>query len=119
MGTTGNFIAYGDPRDGTLLGALTLHECGSGMTAVAAHPETGLPFAGFRLPYWSDAMALVATAQRVFPELATLGWDIALTEDGPIIIEANARWDPPLYAPFLMSAENWQRLFGGARPVLA
>jgi hypothetical protein len=117
MGTTGNLIAYGDPDNGTLRGALTIHECGSGMTAVAAHPETGIRFAGFTLPYWSDAMALVATAQRFFPELPTLGWDIALTEDGPIIIEANARWDPPLYAPFLMSTDNWQRVFGGPRPV--
>lgn len=118
MGTTGNLIAYGDPHDGTLRGALTIHACGSGMTAVAAHPETGIPFAGFSLPYWSEAIALARTAQRFFPELPTLGWDIALTEDGPIIIEANARWDPPLYAPFLMSADNWQRIFGGPRPVL-
>jgi hypothetical protein len=118
MGTTGNLIAYGDPDDGTLRGALTIHECGSGMKAVTAHPETGIRFAGFRLPYWSDAIALVTTAQRFFPELPALGWDIALTADGPIVIEANARWDPPLYGPFLMSKENWQRVFGGPRPVL-
>jgi hypothetical protein len=55
----------------------------------------------------------VTGAQRCFAELPTLGWDIALTGDGPVIIEANSRWDPPLYAPFLMSDEAWQRIFGG------
>jgi len=114
MGTTGNLIAYGDPEKGILRGAVTLHECGSGMTTIAVHPETGTPFDGFRLPRWSEAIALAKTAQRAFPELRTLGWDMALTDDGPRIIEANARWDPPLYAPFLMSTADWGRIFGAS-----
>jgi hypothetical protein len=113
MGTTGNLIAYGDQDAGILRGAVNIHECGSGMKVVDAHPETGVAFDGFRLPFWSDAVELVTGAQRCFAELPTLGWDIALTGDGPVIIEANSRWDPPLYAPFLMSDEAWQRIFGG------
>jgi hypothetical protein len=113
MGTTGNLIAYGDQDAGILRGAVNIHECGSGMKVVEAHPETGVAFDGFRLPFWSDAVELVTGAQRYFAELPTLGWDIALTGDGPAIIEANSRWDPPLYAPFLMSDEAWQRIFGG------
>lgn len=112
MGTTGNLIAYGDPDDGILRGAVGLSECGSGMRRVVTHPGTGMRFDGFRLPHWHEAIDLAKTAQRCFPTLPTLGWDIALTEEGPQIIEANARWDPPLYAPFLMSPENWSRIFG-------
>ena len=115
MGTTGNLIAFGDADKGVLRGAITLHECGSGMTTIAVHPETGTPFDGFRLPRWSEAIALASTAQRSFPQLPTLGWDMALTDDGPQIIEANARWDPPLYAPFLMSTDNWKRIFRRSR----
>ncbi len=103
MGTTGNLIAYGDSNEGILRGAVNIHECGSGMKDVIAHPDTGVVFDGFRLPFWSEAMELVKTGQRCFPNLRTLGWDVALTENGPVIIEANSRWDPPLYAPFLMS----------------
>jgi len=114
MGTTGNLIAYGDPEKGILRGAVTLHESGSGMATIAVHPETGTPFNGFRLPRWSEAIGLAKTAQRAFPELPTLGWDMALTDDGPRIIEANARWDPPLYAPFLMSTADWRRIFGAS-----
>ena len=111
MGTTGNLIAFGGD-DGVLRGAVTIHECGSGMTVVTVHPGTGISLDRFRLPRWSEAMELVKTGQRCFPMLPTLGWDVALTEEGPRIIEANARWDPPLYAPFLMSTENWRMIFG-------
>ena len=113
MGTTGNLIAYGDRGDGVLRGAVNIHECGSGMKVVTTHPDTGIAFDGCRLPYWSEAIELARTGQRCFPELPTLGWDIALTADGPLFIEANARWDPPLYAPFLMSDEHWRQIFGG------
>ncbi len=116
MGTTGNLIAYGDADEGILRGAVNIHECGSGMKNVMTHPDTGIGLDGFRLPYWSEAIELVKAGQRCFPKLPTLGWDIALTENGPIIIEANARWDPPLYAPFLMSEQNWQRIFGCPLP---
>ncbi len=44
--------------------------------------------------------------------LPILGWDVALTDEGPRIIEANARWNPPLYAPFLMSGADWRTIFG-------
>ena len=112
MGTTGNLIAFGDLEQGVLRGAVALHECGSGMTRVARHPQTGVVFDGFRLPWWPEALDLMRRAQRCFPELPTLGWDVALTATGPVIVEANARWDPPYYAPFIMAAEHWQSIFG-------
>jgi hypothetical protein len=115
MGATGNLIAYGSRDDGILSAAVTVHECGSGMQRIERHPVTGTPFHGFRLPWWSEAIDLAKTGQRCFAGLPTLGWDIALTEDGPRIIEANATWDPPNYAPHLMSQSNWKRIFGGAK----
>jgi len=115
MGTTGNLIAFGDVETGVLRGAVALHPSGSGMTTIDRHPITGVPFDGFQLPSWPEAIALVKAAQRCFAGLGTLGWDVALTDDGPKLIEANARWDPPCYAPFLMSGKNWQRIFGEDR----
>ena len=115
MGTTGNLIAFGDLEVGKLRGAVTLHASGSGMARIERHPETGLAFDSFQLPWWPEALDLVRRAQRCFPELPTLGWDVALTENGPVIIEANSRWDPPTYAPFIMSSEHWQSIFGSRR----
>jgi hypothetical protein len=111
MGTSGNLIAFGDRDQGILRGAVTLHQCGSGMSRVTSHPHTGAVFDGFRLPFWQEAMDLVKTGQEKFSMLPTLGWDIALTSEGPIIIEANSRWDPPRYAPFIMLEADWYRIF--------
>lgn len=111
MGTTGNVIAFGDERC-VLRGAVTLHACGSGMKVITRHPRTDIALDGFELPHASAAIELAKTAQRCFPMLPTLGWDVALADGGPRIIEANARWDPPLYAPFLMSDANWRLIFG-------
>ncbi len=111
LGTTGNLNAFGD-RNCTLQGAFKRHECGSGMTVVTVHPGTGASLDGFELPGASEAMELVKSAQQCFPTLKILGWDVALTDRGPRIIEANARWNPPLYASFLMSDADWRTIFG-------
>lgn len=113
MGTSGNLIAFGDAQTGVLKGAIGVHPSGCGMVRVDRHPGTGVPFDGFVLPHWHEALELVRRAQRCFPQLRSLGWDVALTADGPRLVEANARWDPPTYAPFLMSEEHWRTIFGG------
>jgi len=113
MGSTGNLIGIGDRRDlGVLRAAVTLHSSGSGLVRIANHPATGLPFDGFRIPWWSEAVELVRRAQQCFPALPALGWDVALTAAGPRIIEANAQWDPPNYAPELLSPRHWRAIFG-------
>ena len=48
---------------------------------------------GFALPDWSECINLVRSAHdEAFPAFATLGWDVALTNDGPLLLEANLNW---------------------------
>lgn len=54
------------------------------------HPDTGCTIPGFRLPYWEETLRLFCLAQKELKEAPTLGWDIAITDDGPLIVEANA-----------------------------
>lgn len=57
------------------------------------HPDSDLALQGHQLPHWPDAIALVTRAHRTaFPRFVSLGWDVALTPDGPVLIEANAGW---------------------------
>lgn len=56
------------------------------------HPETGTVFAGRRVPYWDEVKALTARAARVFLPLRSLGWDVAITAGGPVLVEANVGW---------------------------
>jgi hypothetical protein len=60
--------------------------------SLAHHPVTGLAFAGRTVPYFAEAVALVQRGQRSFPKLRSIGWDVAITPDGPRVLEANAWW---------------------------
>lgn len=50
--------------------------------------------AAFKIPMWEQCVALVLEAQRVFAPLRTIGWDVAVTDNGPVLIEGNVFWDP-------------------------
>ena len=60
------------------------------------HPHTGAQITGRTLPDWSAIRQLALTAHDLFPDFLTLGWDIALTPAGPVLLETNAGWDVTL-----------------------
>jgi hypothetical protein len=53
------------------------------------HPETGLRFYGYRLPLWGELTDLALRAALAFPLARAVGWDIAISPDGPLLIEGN------------------------------
>lgn len=53
------------------------------------HPDTGIPFEGYQIPMLPEAVALAKQAARVLPQMRHVGWDVAITPDGPAIIEGN------------------------------
>jgi hypothetical protein len=64
-------------------------------TQMNRHPRTDMVFDGFSIPFWDQACALVERAALVFLPLRTVGWDVAITPRGPVLIEGNVTWDPP------------------------
>lgn len=56
---------------------------------IVNHPETGATVSGELLPGWDLMSALALRAHRAFSDIPFIGWDIAYTPDGPIIVEAN------------------------------
>jgi hypothetical protein len=107
-GRTGNLVAQIDPSTGTLFSADLVTGNGEGIKRVDAHPETGIPIRGAKLPLWDQTLALAETAAYKFLPLRTVGWDIAMTPSGPALIEGNAWWDPP----------NFNRAMKGIMPAL-
>ena len=93
-GRTGNLKANISVKDGTLGPAIGGAPGGVEFRIVATHPKTGISFLNFKLPYWHDAQQLVCRAARLFSPLRTIGWDVALTPLGPILLEGNVWWDP-------------------------
>ena len=57
----------------------------------AVLPGTGAPVEGFDMPLWSEARRIALDAQRA-ARLPFAGWDLAVCEGGPILLEANIRW---------------------------
>lgn len=53
------------------------------------HPLTGTPIKGFEVPMWQEVISLAEAAALVVPQVGLVGWDIALAENGPLIIEGN------------------------------
>jgi hypothetical protein len=58
------------------------------------HPDTGAAFVGLRVPMFREALALVRRACSHFGFMTTIGWDVAVTPEGPALIEGNAFWNP-------------------------
>jgi hypothetical protein len=56
------------------------------------HPETHIAFSSITIPFWSDVIDLTREAALALPWLRTLGWDVAITQTGPILIETNINW---------------------------
>jgi len=54
------------------------------------HPDSGAPITGVKVPFWREALELAVAAHRVIPYPRHLGWDIAITPQGPLVIEMNA-----------------------------
>ena len=53
------------------------------------HPVSGHPFIGFQIPYYKEAVELCRQAALKEPRIRYIGWDVAITADGPVLVEGN------------------------------
>ena len=44
---------------------------------------------GFKIPYFDEIVKMTTEAAKVEPNVNIVGWDVALTDNGPLIIEGN------------------------------
>lgn len=68
--------------------------CGKGKTnsdnkTYARHPSTGKLMIGLIIPHWNLVIDSVKEAAEMSDRIAYLGWDVAITEEGIEIVEAN------------------------------
>lgn len=62
------------------------------------HPDTGAPLSGFAIPLWEEAVRACLEAHDHLPTYPSVGWDVAIAEHGPMIIENNLGWDETLHS---------------------
>lgn len=63
--------------------------CDKTVTYYTHHPASGFPFIGFKIPYFTEAINLCKQAAMLEPDMRYIGWDVAITENGPVLVEGN------------------------------
>lgn len=53
------------------------------------HPITGTEIKGFKIPYWNEAIDMVKEAAKLSPNIRYVGWDVGMSENGPVFVEGN------------------------------
>lgn len=53
------------------------------------HPDTGVQLIDFKIPYWEDAIAMAKELASLVPDVKYVGWDLALTYKGWVLVEGN------------------------------
>lgn len=66
------------------------------LVPVAQHPDTGTVISGHQLPWWTETLELATRALDAAYDRPTIGWDIAITDDGPVLVEGNSMSNPDI-----------------------
>lgn len=53
------------------------------------HPNTDIPIVGYCVHKWDEAVKMIKELALIVPEVRYVGWDIALTDNGWVLIEGN------------------------------
>ncbi|MDD4689813.1 MAG: sugar-transfer associated ATP-grasp domain-containing protein [Eubacteriales bacterium] len=56
------------------------------------HPVSGIKLIGFQIPYWKEVKEMCKKAAAKYPDNRCIGWDVAIKQDGPLLIEGNHDW---------------------------
>ncbi len=66
------------------------------MKSYTNHPSRGVTIDGREVPYWQETLELVKQAHKSLLLLKIIGWDVGITDRGPILVEANSTSDVDL-----------------------
>lgn len=70
-------------------GKVTTDACDYDGNTYTSHPETNMVFKDFQVPHWDLVLEMLRKAAACVPQIGYVGWDVAITEEGPILIEGN------------------------------
>ncbi len=60
------------------------------------HPSTGRFMPGFQVPFWDQVTAMIRQAAVTVPHIGYVGWDVAITPEGPELVEGNINYPDPI-----------------------
>ena len=53
------------------------------------HPITKVKFNSVKIPFVKESFEMIKEAHKLIPDIRYVGWDVVITNDGPIIMEGN------------------------------
>jgi len=62
----------------------------TGTLVITEHPVTKTVFENFSIPYFSEAKEMLLKTASLMPGLRLVGWDMAISESGPVLVEGNS-----------------------------
>ena len=62
-------------------------------TTLKEHPDNHLVFKDYEIPYYQEAVQKAIELHKIMYRSHSIGWDIAITKNGPVFIEGNDRWE--------------------------
>lgn len=62
--------------------------CANGLET-EIHPKTNIRMIGRMIPFWPEVLKLCQEAALRVKDCRFIGWDVAITENGPLLIEGN------------------------------
>jgi hypothetical protein len=89
----GGLAAPIDLATGTICGPALRKDNRLGAIWLEEHPDTAQKFEGLAVPMWAEAVKLARLAHKTFPSLHFIAWDIAILQDGPVLVEGNFMFD--------------------------
>ena len=70
------------------------------------HPVTGVKFHELKIPFVKECFDMALKAALEVPEVRYVGWDFAITEKGPVIVEGNEYPSYGLVQYYLLNKDN-------------
>lgn len=64
----------------------------TGVKLLTRHPITNIVFDNYKLPYFKEVKELIIKTAGIVPGLRLIGWDVAIGDNGPVLIEGNSRY---------------------------
>jgi hypothetical protein len=104
----GGIVSLIDAKTGCLSEAIA-DLGGPDRVTFSHHPTSKAAIAGVMIPDWPAVLLLARQASETLDGVSYVGWDIAVTENGPVIVEGNAALANPnlvqFHEPILLRPE--------------
>lgn len=94
LGKTGNMLAKVDLVTGKFRQVHAMDQQHGYFVEMTHHATTQTDLSSFTIPHWQACLTLARKLALTFLPLRAVGWDIAITNEGPMALEGNDNWVP-------------------------